>query len=155
VYVYDATTFDVLQKHRLPEVVHGAGGIAEHGGRFVVVGGLPPETPENYLYEYDENFRFLRRHVLASGYTQMGIQTAAWCRGHWWFGCYGKPQVVLRASAEFEFTGRWEFSAAFGLEGLPDGRFLVAEDKVEEGAHVGRVALAAEDAAQGLKRVAP
>ena len=86
-----------------PKLVHGAGGIAYHDGKFIVVGGLPDEVDENYLYEYDASFKFLRRHVLASGHTQLGIQTVAWADGSWWFGCYGTPKCccvpMLRSSS--------------------------------------------------------
>jgi len=39
--VFDAADLKLLSKHKIPEVVHGAGGMAYHGGRFFVVGGLP------------------------------------------------------------------------------------------------------------------
>ena len=42
VYVYDAEDLREAARHRVPEVVYGAGGIGRHAGRFVVVGGLPP-----------------------------------------------------------------------------------------------------------------
>lgn len=61
----------------VPELCHGAGGITYHDGRFIIVGGLPKDVNENYLYEYDEAFKFRTRHMLASGYTLMGIQTVA------------------------------------------------------------------------------
>lgn len=126
VYVYDAETLKELTRHKTPELVHGAGGIASRDGRFLVVGGLPPGADENYLYEYDESFRFLKRHVLASGYTLMGIQTAAFIHGHWWFGCYGKPAILLKADPSFRLVGRYEFDCSLGIVGLPDGRILVA-----------------------------
>ncbi len=44
-------------------------------GKFLIVGGLPTGVDENYLYEYDESFKFRTRHVLGGGYTLMGIQT--------------------------------------------------------------------------------
>jgi hypothetical protein len=151
VYVHDAATLDLIARHPVPEVVHGAGGIAHRDGRFLVVGGLPPGTPENYLYEYDAEFCFVKRHVLASGHTDKGIQTATWANGAWWFGCYGTPRVLLRADAEFRFTGRWEFDASLGLEALPDGRFLIGQNTATRGVgHVGRVVIAREDAANGL-----
>jgi hypothetical protein len=150
VYEYEAATLQLLQKHPVPEAVHGAGGIAEHDGRFIVVGGLPPEVPENYLYEYDRDFHFVTRHVLPSGYTTLGIQTATWANGAWWFGCYGSPAVVLRADADFKLTGRWNFNASLGLEGL-DGRFLVGRNTPEKSqAHTGRVIYGREDPVHGL-----
>jgi hypothetical protein len=123
VFVYDGATLVELARHPVPEVVHGAGGIGYHDGRFIVVGGLPTGVKENYLYEYDKQFAFQQRHVLASGYTLMGIQTAAFANGAWWFGCYGVGSVLLRTDSRFELTGRWQFDAALGIVGLPGGRW--------------------------------
>ena len=53
VYVYDAEKLDLLSKHSIPAVVHGAGGIDYHNNRFYIVGGLPEGYDENYVYEYD------------------------------------------------------------------------------------------------------
>lgn len=41
VYVYDAETLAEVARHPVPEVVHGAGGMAFREGRFYIVGGLP------------------------------------------------------------------------------------------------------------------
>lgn len=126
IYVYDAESLKEVARHKTPEPVHGAGGIAYHDGRFLVVGGLPIGTDENYLYEYDESLRFVKRNVLASAYTLMGIQTAAFIDGHWWFGCYGKPAILLKADTSFRLVGKYEFDCSLGIVGLPDGRILVA-----------------------------
>ena len=151
VFVYDADTLAELARHRVPEVVHGAGGIGYHDGRFIVVGGLPAGVNENYLYEYDAKFTFQKRHVLASGYTLMGIQTAAFANGAWWFGCYGIPAVLLRADPHFQLTGRWQFDAALGIVGLPDGRFLIGQNSFAKGGgYEGRVALAWPETEKGL-----
>jgi hypothetical protein len=151
VFVYDAETLAELARHRVSEVVHGAGGIGYHDGRFIVIGGLPAGVKENYLYEYDEQFAFQQRHVLASGYTLMGIQTAAFANGAWWFGCYGVPPVLLRTDSRFELTDRWQFDAALGMVGLPDGRFLIGQNGFARGGgYEGRVALARLDGENGL-----
>ena len=151
VFVYDADTLAELARHRVPEVVHGAGGIGYHDGKFIVVGGLPVGVKENYLYEYDTKFAFQQRHVLASGYTLMGIQTAAFANGAWWFGCYGVPAVLLRADPRFQLTGRWQFDAALGIVGVADGRFLIGQNSfARSGGYVGRAALARPDAEKGL-----
>ena len=151
VYVYDADTLEDITRHSVPELVHGAGGIAFNGGRFIVVGGLPPGVNENYLYEYDEELRFRKRHVLASGYTLMGIQTAAHANGAWWFGCYGRPAELLRADADFRHSGRWEFNASLGIAPLGGNRFLIGQNnRVEGKGHEGRVVLAHADESAGL-----
>ena len=126
VYVYDGETLRELARHETPEVVHGAGGVASDGEKFLVVGGLPEGIGENYLYEYDRDLRFVRRHVLESDYTRLGIQTAAFAHGQWWFGCYGSPQVLLKADFDLTFAGRFEFDCSLGVTGLPDGRILTA-----------------------------
>jgi len=133
VYVYDAATLAEVARHPVPELVHGAGGMAYHDGKFIVIGGLPPGVNENYLYEYDESFQFRTRHVLASGYTLMGIQTATHAEGAWWFGCYGKPTVLLRSDEKFEFNGKWEFNASYGITPLDRGRFLIAQNTAVKG----------------------
>ena len=46
-----------------------------------------------------------------------------WAHGSWWFGCYGKPAVLLCADDKMQFAGRWEFDVALGIECLEDGRF--------------------------------
>lgn len=128
VYVYDADTLAEVARHPVPELVHGAGGMAYHDGRFIIIGGLPPGVKENYVYEYDENFRFQKRHVLASGYTLMGIQTVTHAEGAWWFGCYGRPAVLLRSDEKFQVTGKWEFNASVGIASLDHGRFLISQN---------------------------
>jgi len=152
VYVYDAGTLAELARHPVKELVHGAGGIAHHNGRFMVVGGLPPETNENYVYEYDAAFRFRKRHILDSGYTFMGIQTAAYANGSWWFGCYGKPAVLLRADDQLRLTGKWEFNASVGIAGLPDDRFLIATNTRTRDGNSARVSFAAAGA-DGLELI--
>jgi hypothetical protein len=126
--VYDGETLAEVERRAIPEVVHGAGGMAFHDGKFIVVGGLPSEAEQNYLYEYDAALNFQRRIILNSGYTLMGIQTVAYSNGAWWFGCYGKPKVLLRANQNFEPTGRWEFDASYGIVPLKKGRFLIAQN---------------------------
>jgi hypothetical protein len=151
IYVYNAGNLAELARHPVPELVHGAGGIGYHEGKFIVVGGLPEGIGENYLYEYDLTLKFQRRHVLASGHTDKGIQTATFADGSWWFGCYGKPKLLLRADAAFHLTGKWEFDASLGIIGLADGRFLVGQNSRTKGVgHQGQVVIARPDAEKGL-----
>lgn len=115
VYVYDGGDLSLLDKHAVPEVVHGAGGIAYDKGRFIVIGGLPKGYTENYAYEYDASFKFIERHVINSGYTRMGIQTAARFKDRWWFGCYGDPRELLVTNDAFEVVARGPVDFAVGI----------------------------------------
>jgi hypothetical protein len=126
VYVYDADDLSFLEGHETQEVFHGAGGIAARGGHFFVVGGLPEGIEENYVYEYDGKFKFVKKHLIESGNTLMGIQTAAFAHGCWWFGCYGNPRVLLKTDESFNFIGKYECDASLGIVGLPNGRLFVA-----------------------------
>ena len=142
VFVYDAATLEELDRHPVPELVHGAGGMAFHDGRFIIVGGLPPRTSENYLYEYTPEFTFVRRHVLASGYTLMGIQTIAYDQGSWWFGCYGNPRVLLQSNEDFQILSKKEFDASLGVVGLSDGRMLIGTNtRIQGVGYTGRAVI--------------
>lgn len=115
IYVYDASNLKEIARHSVPEVFHGAGGIGFHKGNFFVVGGLPNGVTENYVYEYDAQFKPLKRHVVTSGHTHLGIQTAAFVNGYWWFGCYGTPQITLVTDTEFQMVGRYKQDCSLGV----------------------------------------
>lgn len=163
VCVYDAGDLTCVAKHKTPEVFHGAGGIAFHDGKFLVVGGLPADVNENFVYEYDTDFRFLRKHALAGGHTHLGIQTATFADGHWWFGCYGRPKsdmvpatppILLKADASLKTVERFEFDASLGIVPIGDGRFLVARGgTTKDKGRTGRLVLAVPDSQSGLKLV--
>jgi hypothetical protein len=151
VYVYNAADLSELARHKVPEVVFGAGGMGYHDGRFIVIGGLPPGVEENYAYEYDKDFSFIKRHVITSGYTLMGIQTAKYSGGYWWFGCYGKPAVLLKTDESFKLVGKYTFDCALGIVGLADGSFLVARGKSLPGKkYTASLFVANADAKKGL-----
>ena len=126
VYVYDAGDLSLLEKHEVQEAVHGAGGIAYREGHFFIVGGLPESYEENYVYEYDGDFRFIRRHVIRSGQTRLGIQTACYAYGYFWFGCYGYPDnaALLMADVSLKLTAALDTHASVGIAGLKDFRFF-------------------------------
>ncbi len=137
VWVYSAKDLQLETKHRVPELVHGCGGIAYHDGRFVVVGGLPGDHTENYLFEYDTQFRFKKRHVLPSGQTHLGIQTAAFVDGQWWFGCYGSPKNpgLLKADRSFRLIGRELVDFSYGI--APFGKTEVLRGACFDGSRRG------------------
>ncbi len=154
IYVYDAETLAELSRHEVQQVVHGAGGIAHHAGRFWVVGGLPIGSKENYVYEFDEQLAFQQRHVLDSGYTLMGIQTATFADGHFWFGCYGSPRMLLKTDENLKLVGKWQFDASLGIAPIGDGKFLVAGGiRHPDKRYGGAVSVAVPDENLGLKIV--
>jgi hypothetical protein len=132
VYTYDAESLKEITRHETQEVFHGAGGIGYRDGHFFVVGGLPAGIEENYVYEYDDNFKFLKKHIIDSGHTHLGIQTATFAHGQWWFGCYGDPKIMLVTDAAFQMKGRYEIDCSLGIEGLNGGRLLVASGQCEK-----------------------
>lgn len=152
VYVYNSETLEHLEKYPVQEAVHGAGGIECKDGHFFIVGGLPEGTPENYVFEYDEHFKFIRRHVIESGWTKLGIQTVTWHDGAWWFGCYGSPAVLLKTDVDFKMIGRYECNASVGFFGIAPGQFLVAINKGDKNTkrHSARLVRAVTDQESGL-----
>ncbi len=126
VYVYDAESLKFLSKHETQEVFHGAGGIGVMNGGFYVVGGLPDGVEENYVYEYDRKFQFVKRHVISSGWTHLGIQTATFHDDAWWFGCYGSPAIMLKTDEKFRMLGRFELDCSLGIVGVSKDRLLMA-----------------------------
>lgn len=152
VYVYEANSLDFVARYEVPEVVHGAGGMTAKDGHFFVVGGLPDGVEENYVYEYDEGFRFVQRHVIASGWTSMGIQTVAWHDGAWWFGCYGETRTLLKTDASFRLRGHYAFDCSMGIVGTTADQFLVAAGpKTAEGRCLGEVRAVRSDPLVGLR----
>ena len=151
VYVYRASDLSFISKHAVPELVHGAGGMAYHNGRFVVIGGLPRTHEQNYVYEYDENFRFLKRHVLPSGYTVLGIQTACYADGLWWFGCYGGK--MLKTDESFRLVGKYDCDVAVGIVKVAKDRFLIG--RCFDESKRGRAFYARPDAKKGMVPAGP
>lgn len=133
VYVYSTNDLSLAAKYEVQQVFHGAGGIGYRDGHFFVVGGLPDGVQENYVYEYDAAFNFIGKHVIKSGHTLLGIQTATFAHDRWWFGCYGNPKTLLVTDAEFRLKGRYEFDCSLGIAGLEDGQLLGATGRCEKG----------------------
>lgn len=151
VYVYDAESLEELAKHEIQEVFHGAGGMDQKDGHFFVVGGLPDGVEENYVYEYDGDFQLIKKHIIDSKWTQLGIQTAAWHDGAWWFGCYGSPAILLKTDANFQLAGRYEFNCSLGITGVEKDLLLVAQGpKTKEGRCLGTLHIASPDEKLGL-----
>ena len=148
VYVYNAGDLSLVAKHKTPEVFHGAGGIAHHDGKFIVVGGLPEGVEENCVYEYDKKFKFVKKHVVKSGYTRLGIQTAAFADGHWWFGCYGNK--LLKTDKSFKLVGKYDFDCGIVIVGVAAEKFLIGRGGGTGEQRAGRALVAGADDEKGL-----
>lgn len=152
VFVYNSQTLEEVARHKVPEVFHGAGGIGFRDQRFWIVGGLPDHVSENYVYEYDSEFAFQKRHVIASGHTHLGIQTATFAHDRWWFGCYGTPQTLLVTDASFKLLGRYEYDCSLGIAEWSVGRLLSASGTCTPGKGCsGRIRTAIPDSLNGLR----
>lgn len=148
VYVHDADDLELLSKHESSEVFYGAGGVACHNSKFIVIGGLPEGVEENYLYEYDKDYKLANKHVLNSGYTRLGIQTATFAAGLWWFGCYGSK--LLTTDESFNLIGKYDFDCALGVVGISGGTFLIGRGGGEGHQRTGKALLADVDEEAGL-----
>ena len=117
VYSFDAMTLE--QKKVWPlDMPMGAGGMTWKDDRFYVVGGLTPTRHCNYVHEYDGDFNLVKRHVLNSGYTVLGIQTAAFMDGEFLFGIYGgrgNPGGILRCSPDLKTIRRYTGGGSVGF----------------------------------------
>lgn len=117
VYSFDSMTLEKKKVWTL-DMPMGAGGITWNGDRFYVVGGLPPTHRCNYVHEYDADFKLVKRHVLNTGYTVLGIQTATFMDGEFLFGIYGgkgNPGGILRCSTDFKSIRRYTGGGAVGF----------------------------------------
>lgn len=160
IFEYDAETLEKTAQHHVPQVTYGAGGIAYHDGRFLVVSGLATGETTNYAYEYDGSFTHLRTIELDTGYTDRGIQTAEFAAGHWWFGTYhaigagNDSRQLFKYNESLDSFNQYSFDASLGLAAMPHGRLLVGTNQRIGSQHFGRVELAVPDAELGLKLIA-
>lgn len=159
VYEYDPNTLKKDAAYQVSEVTYGAGGIAYHNGKFLVVGGLHPSQNANFAYEYDESFHHVATHTLPTNYTDRGIQTVEFANGSWWFGTYhaltsgvNDTRQLFRFNESLTSFQQFSFDASFGIAALPNGQFLVGKGgTVPGGSRTGRVELAIADNLLGLK----
>ena len=155
---YDAKTLNPIKTWLLPDMPHGAGGMTVKGDRFYVVGGLPATHECNYVYEYTSDFKLVKRHELKTGFTLMGVQTAAFEDGKFYLGIYGgkgNPPGVLRVAEDFSSFERFTGKGNVGMIKLDGSWFVgVADVNAETGKQVGYVK-AADGFCSNARRYAP
>ena len=118
------------------------------------MGGLPKGVPENYAYEYNAKFKFQKKHIIESGWTNVGIQSATFHDNAWWFGCYGTPKAMLKTDATFKMLGRYDFDCSLGIVGVARNRFLYATGSQVNERFTGELHPAQADAENGLRDAA-
>ena len=127
VTAYDAKTLEPLKTIPLPEMPHGAGGMTWKGDKFYIIGGLPLKHEKNYVYEYTSDFTFVKRHDLDTGFTWMGIQTAAHEDNAFYFGIYGSkgdPSGVLACPDDLSSYTRYTGAGSVGIIKLDGAYYL-------------------------------
>jgi len=130
IYAYKTDDLSLLWKKKVSEVVSGAGALTKREGHFFIASGrLLRKSDANYVYEYDEDCTFMKRHLLDSGATLLGIQTMAYIQGTWWFGCYGTPPETLCANENLTFEKRFDYDCSMGIAPLPGGGFYIGRGK--------------------------
>lgn len=130
---YKTDDLSSVWKKEVPEVVRGAGGLAMHNGHFFVVSGrLWKGHDESYVYEYDGDCVFLKRHLLRIGNNHLGIQTMAYADGAWWFGCYGNPPKTVHANEDFSIEREFDYDCSLGIAPAPGGGFYIGHGKRNE-----------------------
>lgn len=118
VYAFRADDLTKTGEWKVPEVVHGAGGIAYHDGFFYVVGGLPKTHVKNYLYVYTSEFKFVRRIDVESGYTLLGVQAIDFIRGDCLLGVYpqaGSSVGLVRCPLDYSFCESLSLAGYCGM----------------------------------------
>lgn len=125
VNVFDAD-LKQLKRYPIPELEYGAGGIAVRDGHFFVVGGRPKDLPGNAVYEYDGDFKPVRRHELEFD-SSKGIQSIGLAFGKWYFGCYGTNGMAIETDEKFRFTRKVRPNTAFGMIPLANGLVLIGQ----------------------------
>jgi hypothetical protein len=141
----------LLEIHEVPEVTYGAGGMDVQDGHFFVIGGLPHEIDENYVYEYDTEFNHVETHVIPSGHTHLGIQTACFhgrsqTNARWYFGCYvkdGNPGLLV-CDADLNLLSTHAVQPSIGLIGWGEARFLMGKH-FGEAYHAKAIPMVADD----------
>ena len=89
VWEYDASTMERLAVHPTPQTIWCNNGIEWYGGSFWIVGNVSKDSVYNYVWEYTPDFRFKCCHPIASGWTNLGVQTICATDRDMVFGCYG------------------------------------------------------------------
>ena len=132
IYVFDQD-LNFIRRHHVPEMESGAGGITFANGKFYLVGGRPYSITGNTVYEYDSNFKLLKKHSLSIN-SSRGIQTISFDGRYFWIGCYGAGNYSFRFDQNFQLDSVFNFIVSTGMLHSSDGKEIMTfRDKVRQG----------------------
>ena len=132
VYVFDPD-LNFIRRHHVPDMEFGAGGMTCVNGKFFLVGGRPRGIPGNTVYEYDSDFKLLKKHQLDIN-SLLGIQTISFDGRYFWIGCYGAGNFSFRFDQKFQLDSMYDFTVATGMLHSPDGKEIMTfRDKTKHG----------------------
>lgn len=132
VYVFNPD-LNFIRRHHVPEMEFGAGGITFANGKFYLVGGRPRGITGNTVYEYDSDFRLLKKHYLDIN-SALGIQTISFDGRYFWIGCYGVGIFSFRFDQKFQLESVFDFQVSTGMLHSADGKTIMTfRDKIKKG----------------------
>ena len=115
IYVYDCKDLKKIAEYPVNEVFHGAGAVTPSENGFIVAGGLPPQPakyPANLLYEYDKDFKFIRKIEVAP-WTLSGVQVIQKVPGGWLLA--GHRNRLIVCNDKFEFLSDEGYNGTHGI----------------------------------------
>ena len=113
----------------VPKFQFGLGGLAFRNGRFYAVGGRPAGKPGNTVYEFDRNFKLLKRHELNVN-SESGIQTINFTPGgRCLLGCYGIGNFSVELDGKLRISRRVRPGLPFGAIPLDEWFVLAAKPR--------------------------
>ena len=89
VWQYDGATLKREKTFPTPQTIWCNNGLEWFNGYFWVIGSAPKRAVYNIVFKYSPDFRFCGARYVASGWTNLGVQTICRYRDLMLFGCYG------------------------------------------------------------------
>lgn len=94
VWVFDSKSLRRQKVVETPQTIWCNNGIEWSDDRFWIITNAPVFSEYNYVYEFLEDFRFVQCRPIASGWTNLGVQTICRWGGKMLLGCYGTAKGV-------------------------------------------------------------
>lgn len=120
VWIYDAQTLELKEKHSTPEPAWCNNGLDWYGGSFWIITSAPRHSQYNFLYEYTPDFKYRTCILVKSGWTNLGVQTICRKGDVILLGCYGgdDPEQPHK-SCTVAIDGKRLLAAAHGRQNKP------------------------------------